>query len=114
MKSLRIFELYDWFGAIQSGWSNYKHDAKVLHVAAKGIKQAYYLAGNDIWIGTNEDLVGIVEKRVDPDCLRPWLLFDQTRQRHARFEHGDSCKRELKRLLAENNAVTNVSNSAVG
>ncbi|WDI43710.1 hypothetical protein [Bremerella sp. P1] len=105
MKSIKIYELYDWFGQIQSGQTNYKHDAKVLHVAAKSIKQAYYLAGNDVWFGSNEDGTGIVEKRVDPDCMEPWLFFDKSRQKFAQFEHGDACRRRLARLMAENDAT---------
>lgn len=104
MKSIKIYELFDWFGQIQSGWTNYKHDAKVLHVAAKSIKQAYYLAGKYIWLGSNEDEIGIVEKRVDPDCLEPWLFFDKSRHKFAQFEHGASCKRKLTRLLADYDA----------
>ena len=106
MKSIKIYELYDWCGQIQSGQSNYKHDAKVLHVAAKSIKQAYYLAGNSVWFGLNEDETGIVEKRIDPDCPEPWLFFDKTRQKSARFEHGQSCKRELNLLLSTNSTDT--------
>jgi len=100
VKSIKIYELFDWFGTIQSGMTNYKHDAKVLHVAAVSIKQAYYLAGHGLWVGQNDGVIGIVEKRVDPDCTEPWLFFDGTRQAFAKFEHGDSCKRELDRLLA--------------
>lgn len=106
MKSIKIYELYDWFGQIQSGQTNYKHDAKVLHVAAKSVKQAYYLAGNSVWFGSNEDETGIVEKRIDPDCIQPWLFFDKSRHRCAQFEHGDACKRRLKRLVAENASTT--------
>jgi len=106
VKSIKIYELFDWFGQIQSGWRNYKHDAKVLHVAAVSIKQAYYLAGHGLWFGKNDSPTGIVEKRVDPDCPQPWLFFDGSRQAFARFEHGDSCKRELDRLLAEKDTPT--------
>lgn len=99
MKSIKIYELFDWFGKLQSGMTNYKHDAKVLHVAAVSVRQAYYLAGHDLWVNQEDGLTGIVEKRVDPDCRQPWLLFDGSRQPFAKFEHGDACKRKLGRLL---------------
>lgn len=57
--SIRTYQLYP----TVNGYSNRSVDYRgtVVTIAAKSIKQAYYLAGNGIWFGDENAPVGILE-----------------------------------------------------
>lgn len=88
-KRLKVYELYDsGFGSPTCQSSVYAVRTRhVWHVVALTVKQAYYLAANNLWQEQDGDGTGIVEERTDSDPLRPWLQADGTTTEEPQFRY---------------------------
>jgi len=62
------------------------HSKKVWMVAAVSVKQAYYLAGNDVWREDGQG-TGIVEMSTDA-ANEQWRYDDGKRGWHPKHKHG--------------------------
>jgi len=64
------------------------YDGRSISVAAKSVKQAYWLAGNGVWADSAESPVGVLSEYVKPKGTRYW--YDPASFAHSgpSFEHG--------------------------
>lgn len=99
MPKLNTYDLYETTTGITADTSRYKHGTPIIRVAAASIKQAYFLAGNEVWIDEDNN-TGILEKCDSREADKPWLLFDGTRSSTQHYQHGKGCKRRIAKLLA--------------
>ncbi len=91
-KPIKIYSLFDSYSGLTCYSRHYAAPYKTMwHVAAYSIKQAYYLAGNDVWVSESAD-TGIVEHHNGQDATQ-WRYWDGTKDWSARHEHGKVFKK---------------------
>ncbi len=91
----RVYELYKRGFRLSCRTATYSHstDAKILHVGAYSVRQAYHLAGRRMWGYP----LGIIE------CSArgaPWTHYDGTTSHRPLFRHGESLPRVQRQGMA--------------
>jgi hypothetical protein len=71
VKLYTLFKLYA--GKFSNMSADYSHGTPIYNIAAKSIKQAYYLAGNDVWFNGN---VGILETSIGGYPEQQWKDYN--------------------------------------
>ena len=87
-RRLRVYELYRAGSRLSCRTATYTYstDAKILHVGAYSVRQAYHLAGRRMWGYP----LGIIECSARD---APWTRYDGTASHGPRFRHGQSLPR---------------------
>lgn len=105
MSNPRIYELYKIGAKITNKSLHYRSGARIIHVSAVSIKQAYYLAYNEIWIDTDDDtsFTGIVERSNPHDLETPWEIFTGDDLAFRLFNDRQGSTKKIKELRKQYN-----------
>jgi hypothetical protein len=89
-RSVRVYELYKRGFRLSCRTATYSHstDAKILHVGAYSVRQAYHFAGRRMWGYP----LGIIECSARGAAL--WTRHDGTTSHGPRFQHGQTVPRD--------------------
>jgi hypothetical protein len=92
-RRLRVYELYEtMFGFSARTWDYVRFKGPIVRVAARTIRQAYFLAGHGIWTDGpgSPGIVEVLDERDGPDGR--WVCWNGQRGPAigGRYRHGQS------------------------